>query len=223
MFFSIIQLRRDASPHDIVQLTSLNGYKTHQLVWSLFGDHPDRQRDFIYRHETTNGWPTFYVVSRREPLDHKGLWDIISKKYTPQLRGGQHLNFSLRVNPIRSRRDENGKQHRHDVIMEAKTNAKKTGVSFMLPDLIQKNGMQWLDERATLYGFSILPAAIRIDGYQQHKLFKGRGSKPISYSTVDINGILTVTDPALFVEKTLYQGVGPAKGFGCGLMMVKRA
>ncbi len=33
----------------------------------------------------------------------------------------------------------------------------------------------------------------------------------------------TVTDPVAFVEKCLFGGIGPAKGFGCGLMLVRRA
>jgi len=32
----------------------------------------------------------------------------------------------------------------------------------------------------------------------------------------------SVADPAIFVEKCLFKGIGPAKGFGCGLMLVKR-
>ena len=40
--------------------------------------------------------------------------------------------------------------------------------------------------------------------------------------TLDFGGILTVVDPERFIE-ALYQGVGSAKAFGCGLMLVRRA
>lgn len=222
MYFSMIKLRRGVSPRDITDLTRMNGYQAHQLIWNLFADHPDRQRDFIYRHETVNGWPTFYTVSKREPVDIAGMWEILPKEYNPQLRVGQRLGFTSCVNPIRSRRDENGRQQRHDVVMEEKLKLKSDGKDFDLPSIVQDMGMRWLDERSASHGFSISPEGIRVDGYRQHKLFKGRWDKPITFSTLDFNGILTVTEPDAFVEKCLFDGIGPAKGFGCGLMLVRR-
>ncbi len=50
---------------------------------------------------------------------------------------------------------------------------------------------------------------------------KRNGGKQVSLSTLEFNGVLTVADPKLFLE-TLYEGIGPAKGFGCGLMLVRR-
>lgn len=222
MYFSMIRLRRGVSPRDITNLTRMNGYQAHQLVWNLFADHPDRQRDFIYRHEAVSGWPTFYTVSKREPVDTAGMWEVMPKEYNPQIRTGQQLGFTSCVNPIRSRRDENGRQQRHDVVMEEKLNFKREGKSFDLQNLVQQTGLRWLEERAASHGFSISAEGIRVDGYQQHKLFKGKGNKPITFSTLDFNGILTVTEPDVFVEKCLFEGIGPTKGFGCGLMLVRR-
>ena len=222
MYFSMIRLRRGVSPRDITELTRINGYQAHQLIWNLFADHPDRQRDFIYRHEAVNGWPTFYTVSKREPVDTTGMWEILPKEYNPQLLTGQRLGFTLCANPIRSRRDENGRQQRHDVVMEEKLKFKKEGKNFDLQDIVQEIGLHWLEERAASHGFSISPKGVRVDGYQQHKLFKGKGNKPITFSTLDFNGILTVTDPKVFAEKCLFDGIGPAKGFGCGLILVRR-
>lgn len=222
MYFSMIKLRQGVSPRDITDLTRRNGYQAHQLVWNLFADRPDRQRDFIYRHEAVNDWPTFYTVSKREPIDTTGMWEIQPKEYDPQLRAGQRLGFTLCANPIRSRRDEDGKQQRHDVVMEEKLKFKKEGKSFNLPGIVQDIGCKWLEERSAPHGFSIPAEGIRVDGYRQHKLFKGKGNKPITFSTLDFNGILTVTEPDIFVEKCLFEGIGPAKGFGCGLMLVRR-
>ena len=222
MYISMIRLRRGISPRDITDLTSMNGYQAHQLVWNLFADHPDRQRDFIYRHEEANGLPTFYMVSKRMPVDTSGMWEILPKEYNPQLKSGQRLGFTLCANPIRSRRNENGKQQRHDVVMEEKLKFKNDGKSFDLADVVQKNGLRWLEERAASYGFSISANEVRADGYRQHKLFKVKGNKTIAFSSLDFNGILTVKEPDVFIEKSLFEGIGPAKAFGCGLMMVRR-
>ena len=43
----------------------------------------------------------------------------------------------------------------------------------------------------------------------------------LSFSTADFSGELTVFDPSAFVM-TLRNGIGPAKAFGCGLLLVHR-
>jgi CRISPR system Cascade subunit CasE len=57
------------------------------------------------------------------------------------------------------------------------------------------------------------------EGYQWHALLrKGRDA---GFSSIDFEGEIKVTDTELFT-KALFDGVGPAKGFGCGLMLVRR-
>ena|ERR1039458_7472273 len=65
----------------------------------------------------TSNKPTLYAVSQREPQDISELWEVHPNEYRPKLIAGQKLASTLRANPIRSKRDEDGKQHRHDVII----------------------------------------------------------------------------------------------------------
>ena len=222
MYFSMITLQKGLSPRDITALTNSNGYQAHQLVWQLFADHAERQRDFIYRYEASNGSPIFHTVSERQPAGDSEIWNIHTKEYKPKLRTGQLLGFTVCANPILAKREENGQQKRHDVIMEEKLKLKKEGKDCDIPDIVQKNGLKWLEERAVSHGFSIASNNVRVDGYRQHKFFKKKSNNSISLSTVDFNGILTVTDPDAFIDKCLFKGIGPAKGFGCGLMLVRR-
>jgi CRISPR system Cascade subunit CasE len=230
MYFSLIRLRRDVSPKDIVSLGQGDGYQLHKLVWDMFSDGPDRTRDFLYRYESVKDWPTFYTVSARKPEDSSGLWEVLPKTYTPNLAKGANLSFSLRVNPIRSKRDENDHQHRHDVVMEAKN---QVGFKDLLQDkrphvatLVQETGLIWLKSREDKYGFFVKDnkdnPTVRADSYRQHKMFKGNRARPITFSSLDFNGVLNVTDPEKFINECLYKGIGPAKAFGCGLMMVRR-
>jgi CRISPR system Cascade subunit CasE len=223
MYFSMITLQKGLSLRDITALTNNNGYQAHQLVWQLFADHAARQRDFIYRYEAGNSLPIFYTVSERYPAGDAKIWNIHTKEYKPKLRSGQLLGFTVCANPIRAKREDDGKQKRHDVIMEEKLKLKKEDKDCDMPDIIQKKGQQWLEERAAAHGFSVTSNNVRVDGYRQHKFFKKKGNNSISLSTVDFNGILTVTDPDVFINKCLFRGIGPAKGFGCGLMLVKKA
>ncbi len=226
MYFTLIKLRNDLSPSDVAGISGADGYSLHKLLWNLFSDSSDRRRDFLYRFEIIKGIPSFYTVSEREPVDSDNRWAIHSKQYNPILKKGDVLSFTARVNPIKSKRDENDRQQRHDIVMEAKN---KIGFKELpatqrppVATLIQEAGIDWLKAREIEYGFSFEDTRVRADGYFQHKLFKGKGARPVTFSTLDFNGILSVTDSATFINKCLFKGIGPAKGFGCGLMLVKR-
>jgi CRISPR system Cascade subunit CasE len=228
MFFSKVTI----AVHDgeIGALSDLicgnNGYGLHQAIWKLFQDPSVAQRDFLYRYETEEGKPVFYVVSQREPVPHRYTWEIRTKPYAPKVREGERLAFSLRANPVKAGKNEtDGKYARHDVVMAAKKRLKdaKTprGLWPIEAQLIQEEGVNWLESRSEGYGFQISPDEVRVEGYQQHRYSRNK-SKPIRFSTVDYEGFLTVTDPELFVIKGLFRGVGHCKAFGCGMLMVRR-
>jgi len=222
VFFSKIRLRGDISSRDAFNLTKGNGYNVHRLVWGFFADTPERRRDFLYRHEMIDDGPTFYVVSERQPIDTTGMWELLAKEYHPKLIAGQPLSFTLRVNPICAKRDATERQHRHDVVMEEKGKLKNQGKRINEAEIVQECGVQWLRTRCAGLGFNVNASGVRADGYRQHKLIKHNGNQAITFSTLDFNGILTVTNPDTFVAECLYKGIGPAKGFGCGLMLVRR-
>jgi len=226
MYMSRIQLKHNKTEvKELVQLLSGDGYQTHRFIWNLYADSNERKRDFLYRQEENGTWPLYYAVSERLPMDKTGMWQIDSKNYSPKLLKGQLLSFVIRVNPIRAKRDERNKLHRHDIVMDAKTKRKQMGKELSeknpLADIVQEEGTQWLEARSEKHGFSIDHNHIRADGYKQHVVYKRKSTRPIRFSTLDIGGVLTVIKPELLV-KALYKGIGPAKAFGCGMMMVKK-
>jgi len=221
MFISKVKLRRDAKYGREFWNHIGGAYKLHSLVWDMFTDGPERDRDFIYRQDLVEGLPAFYCVSAREPCDRCNVWHIQTKPYAPVIKKGQQLSFMLRANPIRTKRDEQKKQHRHDVVMEAKTLLKQRQEAYPpLPEIVQSTGFVWLAMKGESAGFSIHEGEVRADGYTQHRFIKPKGKHPVTLSTIEFIGLLTVTDPDLFIP-ALYQGIGPAKGFGCGLLMVR--
>lgn len=221
MFISRVQLKVNAGYEKEFWNHIGGAYKLHSLVWDLFADDPDRKRDFIYRQDMVHGLPAFYCVSERIPNDRHGVWAIETKPYSPVIRTDQRLAFMLRANPIRTKRDENDKQHRHDIVMEAKTLLKqKQGELPRESELVQQAGYIWLALKGEANGFSVRDGEVRADGYSQLRFTKPKGRHSVNLSTIEFNGILSVTDPDLFV-KTLFCGLGPAKAFGCGLMMVR--
>ncbi len=204
-----------------------NAYREHQHLWRLFEADADAERDFLFRREQpASGFPRFYLLSGRLPQHSNNVWQIETKDYRPTIHAGQQLAFSLRVNPIVTRRDAQGKQCRHDVVMDLKhrTVFKTLPVNErpLLNTLVQQAGLEWLQKCAERHGFSFVSGQVLVESYQQHRAAKKGGQKPIRYSTLDFSGLLTVTDAELF-QQALTNGIGPAKAFGCGLLLVRRA
>lgn len=192
------------------------GYALHQAVWDLFADSPGRRRDFLYRLDSIGRMPLVYTVSSRIPNDAKGLWRIENKEYAPRVEKGMKLVFSVRVNPTVKRDDK-----RHDVVMDAKYKARMNGNQgeIFTQEVITNSCGKWLEKRVQGNGFKILQ--FRADGYHQVQIKKARGGGPVRYSTLDITGALEIVDADSFVD-VLFNGLGPQKGFGCGLMLVRR-
>ena len=224
MFFSRIELNRSgAGVARLLKMMSADDYRHHQFVWQLFKG--VEERDFLYRREDAGNWPRYYTVSSREPTDHDGLWTIETKPYAPTLADGMNLAFSLRVNPVVTRKDDGGRQHRHDVVMDHK---RRIGFRNLprserpsLPQIMREAGLEWLRGRAARHGFSFDDGLVTVDAYEQHQSLKKGGGKHISFSTLDLGGVLTFTDSSAF-SQALFGGIGPAKGMGCGLLMVRR-
>ena len=222
MLISRVRLRPDAAEKKEFWEHVDSAYHMHSLIWDLFTDGPERKRDFIYRQDEVHGIPAFFCISDRVPNDRKGIWIVEPKPYAPVMKKDQVFSFVLRANPVRAKRDDEHKQHRHDVVMEAKTSLKeKQGVLPREADIVQEAGFVWLAQKGEANGFSIRGEDIRADGYLQHRFKKTKGNHEIRISTIDFTGLLTVTDPDAFI-RALFAGIGPAKGFGCGMMMIKR-
>jgi CRISPR system Cascade subunit CasE len=124
----------------------------------------------------------------------------------------------------------------HDVIMAAK---KRLG--HPLPDQASPDAREalaqaadeaaqaWLLAHAPAWGLEVLQQedfatgtlapALEWSAYTQHRLHnKGRA---LSFSSLDYQGLARVSDPARLVT-ALTEGVGRAKAFGCGLLLVRR-
>jgi CRISPR system Cascade subunit CasE len=224
-FLSRISLRRDASVMALARVLVPDGGAApryaiaHHLLWSLFADSPDRRRDFLWREESAG---RFYTLSSREPMDRHGLFIIESKPFEPCLAPGVRLRFSLRANPVVSRfsgRDTRGT--RHDVIMNALHHVPREERSDRRFSIAVEAGRTWLARQGQRHGF-VIDRNVAVDGYESVRLPRPGGARPLAFSTVDFDGVLTVTNPEAFLAQ-LFMGFGHARAFGCGLMLIRRA
>ncbi|CAG9000052.1 MAG: CRISPR system Cascade subunit CasE [Candidatus Celerinatantimonas neptuna] len=224
MYLSKVTLNGALSLAEVLlALDKNNAYASHQFIWKELFHHAS-QRQFIYRQEIDQRkMPCFYVLSRHEPGNSQVL-NVQTKRFVPKLHKGQTLAYQLRVNPTVCKSDEHGHSKRHDVLMNAKRQYKPRLAPDELKQKMDEAAQQWICNEARLERWGIeLPHVPEIEAYTQYKSYKKQRNENrqlIQFSSVDIQGILTVRDPARFLAQYV-QGFGRAKSMGCGLMLIR--
>ena len=193
-------------------------YNLHKEIWKLFPDDPCGARNFLYA--VVGDERTIYCVSTRVPVSNDGTWDVESKPYDPFIEEGDYFRFRVCVNPTVAN-DSTGKHQRHDVVMDMKRRCKERGEDMPMEEIVHSAVMKWMERKGVSNGFEISdPDHAIVHSYLRNESMKG-GVHKIVFSTVVVEGILRVKEPELF-RKVMFEGLWPAKGFGCGLMLVKR-
>ncbi|MGQ0622135.1 MAG: type I-E CRISPR-associated protein Cas6/Cse3/CasE [Panacagrimonas sp.] len=209
----------DAHQH-LRQLAS-GPYSEHQMLWSLWGERPTAQRDFLFRRVEAAG-PTYFVQSELPPLPATGAWIAETKEFRPRIADGDSLAFDLRANPVVTRRGPSGKPVRHDVIRDALVKRENGAEPAHRPSVERDAGLNWLAAQGQRHGFEFDPEEVRTGAYRQERIRRDGAGRDIRYASLDFSGRLTVTEAERFLM-ALRAGLGKAKAFGCGLVLVRRA
>jgi len=222
------RLRADAAGSDgaLIKLLSEAGAapgKLHDLVWTLFGDSGERDRDFVFRVDQEAGRPTVMAYAPRRP--HAGaerLWRVDAKPFQPRLYPGDRLRFTLRVNPVKQR-DGQRIDAVYDTFNRERIAAEAAGRP--APDRLevaQRVGADWLGRRAGRLGLRFDADTIQAESYATERVATGDRRRPFTLSVLDLTGEAEVTDPQA-VAKALPAGVGKGRAYGCGMMLIARA
>lgn len=214
-------------------------YDEHQWLWTFFPDVAAGERPFLFRRTLLSdadliafdlAKTCYYVVSSQVPVSPNALWRVQSKPYAPVINEGDVFAFDVRVNPIVTRNKK-----RFDVVMDAKTQlAKQHGFASWkamgkhkpdqpLYDFAYEASLKWMTERSDCNGFRLINDSFGVESYRSptnSQRYKQSAKEPL-ISTIDLNGRLQVTDVEKFTL-LLQLGLGPAKAFGCGLVMIRR-
>jgi len=192
-----------------------NPYDFHRQLWRLFpgeakeirrSDEEERQ-GFLFRvEENPTGRPArFLVQSRILPQVTVGLIILGTRELSPKPVAGQRLGFLLTANPIKTITD-----------MQREAKPGKTSEKCRVPLIREIDQRDWLTRKladaAEIADASLLPHV---------PIYFRKGNRGGKLATVTFNGMLTVRHPERLIE-LLENGVGPAKGFGCGLLLVRR-
>lgn len=192
-----------------------NPYDLHRNVWRLFPGEGRESRvsgeaerqGFLFRveHNPTGRPARLLVQSRRLPEVSAGIALVGTREFSPQPMAGQRLAFLLTANPIKT-------------IADAQREAKpgKQSEKCRVPLIKEDEQRAWLVRKlsvgAEIEATDVLP-------HPPTYFRKGnRGGKLVSCT---FEGILRVRDPSALAT-LLESGIGPAKAFGCGLLLVRR-
>lgn len=229
-----------------------DAYREHRMVWQFFPGDADATRDFLYRRERGQPGEadvlSYFLVSKRPPTPNASVWSVETKVYAPALNAGDGFEFSLRANPVVHRKDVRSQEDeaaylasrqarglsipgdtrsrkRDDVVFVAKQRLKAAfgdtwKREYNAAVLENEAGFAWLEAQGQRLGFAVTAQGVSAGGYQQEQ-FTTRDGHRTEFSRLDFEGRLTVTDPDKF-RAALFDGIGPAKAFGCGLLLVRR-
>ncbi len=168
-------------------------------------------------------------------LSEEGILNPDYKNIAVSYRGfrnGQTVAFSLRANPTKriakpSKGDDMLRGKRVALLREEeqigwlvrkgveREEGCPGGFEILAKDIQEQNDeiRQIVHVNTTLEG--------KQTGYKKDKTDERREHR-MTHLAVRFDGLLRITDPDAFRE-TLTRGIGPAKAFGCGLMLVRRA
>ncbi|MGH3757663.1 type I-E CRISPR-associated protein Cas6/Cse3/CasE [Actinophytocola sp.] len=162
--------------------------RSHQTLLYVVSAH---QPDLTHLVETA-GWPATHT------------WDTCPyNRLLDQLNPGDQWAFRLTANPVHSRR---------------KTDTATRSQRFGHITVAQQTS--WLLDRAGRNGFTIPEAHGKEPdvAIQARRVWKfTRQGRTVTLATAVFEGRLEVTDPTA-LRHALTHGIGPAKGYGCGLL-----
>jgi CRISPR system Cascade subunit CasE len=195
-----------------------DAYTWHQLVWQAFPGCDGQRRDFLTRLDDKPGGAQLLIVSPVQParpdwLGDGDAWE--SKPIPPAYFQARRYRFQLRANPTcKPVKDRDG-----NYIADAKKRKRRaiTGEA----DLTA-----WLRRKGEAGGFRLIETA-SVQTWSELQRFEKtlpEGSRQNGvHAAVDFSGVLEITDPALFLSTTFAKGVGSAKAFGFGLLVLAPA
>jgi CRISPR system Cascade subunit CasE len=204
-----------------------DSYAWHKKLWECFPEAaPNAKRDFLTRIDPLEGAFRLWVLTPKKPeRPHWCPADVFCvKEIAPSFLAHRHYAFDLRANPVKTivQRGSNGE-------ILSRPNGKQTRgkrVPLVNPDelriwLINKGKTRCRDPKNN----QDIPGGFRIVEDKPLEIspmveshFR-RKQDAAYHGGVQFRGILEVTDQASFSE-TYQSGIGSAKGFGFGLLLL---
>lgn len=168
-------------------------YRLHQWIWDALPRDEGAKRDFLFRSDLANGNFRILLLSEREPNDVEGYhWK--RTKLSDTFLQHQAYAFKVKVNPTFRRKAD----HRRLALFD------------------EQRIIDWVTRKFDAIGCRV--ENLSLTAPQKHHFKKS--DKQGTVVTVDVSGLLYVRDAEAF-KQGVDAGIGPAKGFGHGLLMLQ--
>lgn len=184
----------DFNPNNPAARDDLNSpYELHRTLCGGF--RKDKRPRILFRQMDRK--PQVLLLSEVSPDFAKQLQDgrllrVQSKVFAPKLIDGLKLRFQLKANPTK------------------KSEGKRLGIED------PQGQLRWLSQKGLQHGFRLLGAQVVRSDVNKTRRPSGR---TMVHLWAEFHGALEVTDSVEF-QRCLESGVGSAKAFGFGLLMV---
>lgn len=214
-----------------------DSYAWHKKLWECFPGRPDDARDFMTRIDTLEGGFRAWILSAQKPVCP--AWyageEFSIKQISSSFLSHRYYAFDLKANPVKAivQYDENGQPLRQ--ANGRRMRGKR--VPLVNPDdlrewLVRKGHVRCRDQKTRQDvpgGFRLVesrPLEIspmsrdlsKIKRKDENGNYIG-GYHKGCHGGVQFLGTLEVTDREAFI-KTYREGIGSAKGFGFGLLLL---
>lgn len=177
---------------DCFQYGIRNDYAIHQLVVSLFPY--GKERYLYYVDRSVSSYLRIIVQSSSEPVA-PAIGRFLVKDIKSSFFEHEMYRFRVRVSPVTR---HNGKASRI---------------------LYGDKAEDWFIAKTASAGFSVNRNSLEESGSGIMKM-KDNNNNLVVIHYIDFTGLLEVSDKKLFLEKAVVNGIGSAKGFGCGLLQL---
>jgi len=192
-----------------------NPYEYHRQLWRLFPGElreprrsaEERRNGFLFCVEEHRlGRPARLLVqSHRAPQAIPGIYVIGAREVHPRPSDGQRLAFLLTANPVKTIADT-----------ERDSKPGKKSDKCRVPLIREDDQREWLERKLSV-GANVEAANV----LSHPPLYFRKSNRGGKLVTCTFEGVLRVRDPSAF-EMLLENGIGHAKAFGCGLLLVRR-
>ncbi|MGO9166463.1 MAG: type I-E CRISPR-associated protein Cas6/Cse3/CasE [Candidatus Sulfotelmatobacter sp.] len=185
-----------------------NSYDWHQAVWKAFPGSDKQPRDFLTRLDQRRDGFRLLLVSPVLPA--RPDWcpaDVASWQTKPipdaYFTRRQYI-FQLCANPTKK-------------VSKKRPDGSLTKNGRRVPLRKREELAEWIKRKGDHGGFTVDEATLCT--FPRGAEYFEKNGQPCLHSAVEFQGMLTVTDPAQFHD-TFTRGVGPAKAFGFGLLVI---
>lgn len=187
-----------------------DNYAWHWAAWQAFPGLDREKRNYLSRLDYCDGEFNLLLLSPIKPTKPDwcpdNSWNLA--EVNPDFLKKKYYRFDLRANPTRklAKLDDTG-------------NKTKNGKRMAL--LKPEDQRAWIERKAEDAGFRLLnDVLLIIDPAVSNPFFVNKRNEKGLHFGVRFTGALEVIDQSK-LETAFYKGIGSAKGFGFGLLMLK--